>query len=77
MYREELAASTSNAADDKKVDILLQRDQTISEVCLRLHMYMKVFLEGEHGGEGGQFSLSPPFRNFFILVLIICIISVH
>ena len=38
MYREELAASTSNAADDKKVDILLQRDQTISEVCLRLHI---------------------------------------
>ena len=37
-------AQSSNIEDDKKVDILLQRDQTIAEVCSVLctchdHMY--------------------------------------
>ena len=47
LLREELmtsGASGVNMADDKKVDILLQRDQTIAEVvpmwsCYKFHLY--------------------------------------
>ena len=60
MYREELVASASNAADDKKVDILLQRDQTISEVCLGLHMYTR----GKAWGAIPPFPPSQYVHNF-------------